>query len=70
MSKGNRYPDAVWICLRDLYEASPKESIKSIRTALSEMLELDVPSESAITRRIKNEGWVLSLIHISEPTRP
>lgn len=58
MSKGNRYPDAVWICLRDLYEASPKESIKSIRTALSEMLELDVPSESAITRRIKNEGWV------------
>lgn len=57
MSKGKRYPDAVWICLRDLYEASPKESIKSIRTALAEMLGVDVPSESAITRRIKNDGW-------------
>ncbi|WP_151765738.1 hypothetical protein [Acinetobacter colistiniresistens] len=57
MSKGNRYSDAVWMCLRDLYEASPKESIKAIRTALAEMLGVDVPSESAITRRIKNDGW-------------
>lgn len=58
MSKGNRYSDAVWICLRDLYEASPKASIKTIRTALAEMLEVDVPSESAITRRSKNEQWL------------
>lgn len=57
MSKGNRYPDAVWICLRDLYESSPKASIQSICTALEEMLGVPVPSSSAVTRRIKNEEW-------------
>lgn len=57
MSKGNRYPEALWICLRELYEASPKASVNSISTALSEMLDIAVPSESAITRRIKKEKW-------------
>lgn len=57
MSKGNRYPEAVWICLRELYEASPKASVNAISTALSEMLDIAVPSESAITRRIKKEKW-------------
>jgi len=57
VSKGNRYPDAVWICLRELYEASPKASVSAISTALSEMLDITVPSDSAIARRIKKEKW-------------
>lgn len=43
--------------MRDLYQASPKASISSIRTALAEMLDIDVPSETAICRRSKSEGW-------------
>lgn len=55
--KGNRYSDAVWICLRELYEASPKASIGSICTALEEMLGVPVPGETAVRRRIKSESW-------------
>lgn len=51
------YPNELWVALRELWEATPKISMRELRDQVGAMMACECPSEQAIYARKSRDGW-------------
>lgn len=51
------YPNELWVALRELWEATPKISVRELRDQVSEMMGCECPKEQVIYAKMKRDDW-------------
>ena len=51
------YPNEVWVALRELWESTPKISVRELRETVSRMTGCECPKEQVIYARRDRDGW-------------